>query len=58
MLDSYQIPDTFLDIITELLSIRRRFKAFVSTVSSFVRNREIKTSNKTKEDIVEGLSLE
>ena len=28
--------------------------AFVATLSSFVGNREIKTSNKTKEEIAEG----
>ena len=31
--------------------------ALVVTLSSFVGNREIKPSNKTKEDIVEGFSL-
>ena len=31
--------------------------AFVATLSSFVGSREIKTSNKTKEYIVEGFSL-
>ena len=30
------------------------FWAFVATLSSFVGNREIKPSNKTKEEIVEG----
>ena len=30
---------------------------FLATLSSFVGNREIKLSNKTKEDIVEGFSL-
>ena len=34
-----------------------RFLAFVATLSSFVGSREIKTSNKTKEYIVEGFSL-
>ena len=57
MLDSYQIPNAFLDIVTESLSIRRRSWAFVATLSSFVGNREIKTSNKTKEEIVDGFSL-
>ena len=33
------------------------FWAFVATLSSFVVNREIKPSNKTKEEIVEGFSL-
>ena len=33
------------------------FWAFVATLSSFVGNREIKLSNKTKEEIVEGFSL-
>ena len=55
--DSYQIPKAFLDIVTESLSIRRRFGAFVATLSSFVGNWEIKPSNKTKEEIVEGFSL-
>ena len=32
-------------------------EAFVATLSSLVGNREIKTGNKTKEEIVEGLSL-
>ena len=31
--------------------------AFVATLSSFVEDREIKPSNKTKEEIVEGFSL-
>ena len=31
--------------------------AFVATLSSFAGNREIKLSNKTKEEIVEGFSL-
>ena len=34
-----------------------RFWAIVATLSSFVVNREIKPSSKTKEDIVEGFSL-
>ena len=34
-----------------------RFGAFLATLSSFVGNREIKPSNKTKKDIVEGFSL-
>ena len=34
-----------------------RSKAFVATLNSFVGNRDIKTSNETKEEIVEGLSL-
>ena len=34
-----------------------RFWAIVATRSSFVGNREIKPSNKTKEEIVEGFSL-
>ena len=34
-----------------------RFWAIVATLSSFVGNREIKPSNKTKEEIVEGFSL-
>ena len=58
--DSYQIPRAFLDIVTESLSIRGRFciiLAFVATLSSFVGNREIKPSNKTKEEIAEGFSL-
>ena len=55
--DSYQIPKAFLDIVTESLSIRRRFWAFGATLSSFVGKREIKPSNKTKEEIVEGFSL-
>ena len=55
--DSYQIPKAFLDIVTESYSIRRRFWAFVATLSSLVENREIKPSNKTKEEIVEGFSL-
>ena len=50
--DSYQIPKAFLDIVTESLSIRRRFWAFVATLSSFVGNREINPSNKTKEEIL------
>ena len=33
------------------------FWAFVATLSSFVGNREIKPSNKTKEEIAEGFSL-
>ena len=48
---------SFLDIVTESKSIRRRFGAFVATLSSFVGNREIKPSNKTQEEIVEGFSL-
>ena len=40
-----------------MLSIRRRFWAFLATLSSFVGNREIKPSNKTKEEIGEGFSL-
>ena len=47
----------FLDIVTESLSIRRRFWAFVATLSSFVGNPVIKPNNKTKEEIVEGFSL-
>ena len=31
--------------------------AFVATLSSFVGNQEIKTSNKTNEELVEGFSL-
>ena len=31
--------------------------AFVATLSPFVENREIKPSNKTKVEIVEGFSL-
>ena len=31
--------------------------ALVATLSSFIGNREIKPSNKTKEEIVEGVSL-
>ena len=57
MRDSYLIPKTFLDIVTESESIRRRFGAIVATLSSFVGNWEIKPSNKTKEEIVEGFSL-
>ena len=34
-----------------------RFWAFVATLSSFVGNREIKPSNESKEEIVEGFSL-
>ena len=34
-----------------------RFLAFGVTLSSFVGDREIKPSNKTKEEIVEGFSL-
>ena len=34
-----------------------RSKAFVATLSSFVGIQETKTSNKTKEEIVEGFSL-
>ena len=34
-----------------------RVWALVATLSSFVGNREIKPSNKTKEEIVEGFSL-
>ena len=34
-----------------------RFGAIVATLSSFVGNREIKPSNKTKEEIVEGFLL-
>ena len=56
MRDSYQIPKAFLDIVTESLSIRRRFGAIVATLSLFVRNREIKPSIKTKEEIAEGFS--
>ena len=55
--DSYQIPKAFLDIVTESKSIRMRFWAFLATLSSFVGNREIKPSNKTKKEIVEGLFL-
>ena len=33
------------------------FWAFVATLSSIVGNLEIKPSNKTKEEIVEGFSL-
>ena len=33
------------------------FWAFVATLTSFVGNREIKPSNKTKEEIAEGFSL-
>ena len=55
--DLYQIPKAFLDILTESLSILRRFWAFVATLSSFVGNREIKPSNKTKEEVVEGFPL-
>ena len=55
--DSYQISKAFFDIVTESLSIRRRFGAFVAFLSSFMGNREIKPSNKTKEEIVEGFSL-
>ena len=57
--DSYQISKAFLDIVTESLSIRRRFRAFVATLSSFMGNWEIKPSTKTKEEIhvVEGFSL-
>ena len=55
--DSYQIPKAFLDIVTELYSIRRHFWAFVATLSSFVVNWEIQPSNITKEEIVEGFSL-
>ena len=33
------------------------FWAFVATLSSFVRNREIKPGNKTKEEIAEGFPL-
>ena len=56
--DLYQIPNrAFLGIVTESLSIRRPFGAFVATLSSFVGNREIKPSNKTKEKLVEGFSI-
>ena len=34
-----------------------RFGAFVATLNSFVGNREIKPSNKTKKEIVKGFSL-
>ena len=34
-----------------------RSHAFVATLNSFMRNQDIKTSNETKEEIVEGLSL-
>ena len=57
MRDSYQIPKAFLDIVTESYSIRRRFEAFVATLSSFVGNWEIKTSKRKKEEIVEKFSL-
>ena len=57
MRDSYQIPEAFLDIVTESQSIRRRFGRFVASLSSFVEYWEIKPSNKTKEEIVEGFSL-
>ena len=57
MRDWYQIPKAFLDIVTKSLSIWRRFWAIVATLSSFVGNRGIKPSNKTKEEIVEGFSL-
>ena len=44
--------------VAQLNRIRlRRFWAIVATLSSFVGNREIKPSNKTKEEIVEGFSL-
>ena len=56
MRDSYQIPKAFLDIVTESKSIGRRFGAKVATLSSFVGNREVKPSNKTKEEVVEGFS--
>ena len=55
--DLYLISKAFLDLITESSSIRRRFGAFIATLSSFVGNQEIKPSNKTKEEIVEGFSL-
>ena len=51
--DSYKIPKVFLDIVID----SEAFWAFVATLSSFVGNREIKPSNKTKEEIVEGFSL-
>ena len=57
MCDLYQIPKAFLDIVNESLSIQRRFWAILATLSSFMGNREIKPSNKTKEEIVEGFSL-
>ena len=53
MRDSYQITKAFLDIVIDL----EAFWAFIATLSSFVGNREIKSSNKTKEEIVEGFSL-
>ena len=57
VLDAYRIPKAFLDIVTEAYSIRGRFGAFVATlISSIVGNREIKPSNKIKEEIVEGFS--
>ena len=58
--DSYQIPKAFLDIVTEsnrFGGVFALFWAFVATLSSFVGNREIKPSNKTKEEIAEGFSL-
>ena len=59
--DSYQILKAFLDIVTESYSIRggvvALFLAFVATLSSYVENREVKPSNKTKEEIAEGFSL-
>ena len=57
MRDSYQNPKAILDIVTESKSIWMRFWALVATLSSHVGNREIKQSNKTKEEIVEGFSL-
>ena len=52
-----KILKAFLDIVTESQLIRRRFWAFFATLSSFLGNREIKPSNKTKKKIVEGFSL-
>ena len=44
-------------MVTESKQIQRRSLAFVATLSSFVGNLEIETSNKTKEGMVEGFSL-
>ena len=45
-----------MDIVTESYSIRMCFGAIIATLSSFAVNREIKPSNKTKEEIVDGFS--
>ena len=50
-------PKHMVWVLKRTVSIRRRFWAFVATLSSFVGNREIKPSNKKQVEIVEGFSL-